>query len=242
MPRSLRILVPLTAALALLPATGASAAKATFTGTFEAERSVQWDRPRIVTTTDCNGEHYNQAKGGETASMKSKPFKVTVQTFGRQTRLDFKSVKPLPEGYGIEAAGPHKRFSERKAGFTGGWCGGAKIFEQESDCGTKLPSYVVTFGSDPGKLTWNASHASWMGREKLNFYKCTILPPEGMYDSSFPKLEGKYRASDFFNRRKRTITIQASKSYGPSIVPITSSVNQTSTGTFRWKLVLKRSR
>src|SRR5687768_15998261 len=82
MLRIARLLLLLTASLALIPATGAHAAKATFSAVFEAKRSVTWDQPRGVSQITCRGEHYYLASGGEEASIKTKPFTVTVQGLG----------------------------------------------------------------------------------------------------------------------------------------------------------------
>jgi hypothetical protein len=245
MPRSARLLLPLTAtALALLPASGASAAKATFTAVFEAERSVAWDQPRGVSVIDCRGENYVMANGGEAASLRTKPFKVTVETFGKVARWTWGDEKKLwkdPSDYGIAAKGQHKRWHERRSGSTGGWCGGGEHPRGESDCGTQLPEFQVTFNAWAGKFSWSANHASWMAREKLGFYKCPLNQPEGMHDHSYPSLEAKYRQADVFNRRKRTITIAASKKYGPTVIGIANlGVDNTSTGSYSYKLVLTR--
>src|SRR5687767_15693720 len=49
----------------------------------EAQRSVKWDQPRSVSQINCRGENYYLANGGEEASLKTKPFKVTVESYGK---------------------------------------------------------------------------------------------------------------------------------------------------------------
>lgn len=49
--------------LLLVPATGAGAATATFSASFEAERSAAWNQPRGVDVIDCRGQHYYAASG-----------------------------------------------------------------------------------------------------------------------------------------------------------------------------------
>jgi hypothetical protein len=242
-----RLLLPLAVLLALLPATGAEATKkATFSAVFEAKRSVAWDQPRSVSQITCRGEHYYLASGGEEAELRTKPFKVTAQRLGNRTFWTFgkgPSVK-RPTEYGVEAKGPHKRWFDDKSGTTGGWCGGGEDQARpERDCGTKLPTYLVTFHALGGSVSWAASHAPWMANERLHFYKCTLVPPTGMHTSSFPRLDAKVKQADVFARGKRTIVVSASKNYGPDVMPITNSgVNRTTSGTVSWKLTLRRSR
>lgn len=244
MLRTTRLLLPLTAALALVPATGAQAAKATFSAVFEAKRSVTWDQPRGVSQITCRGEHYYLANGGEEASIKTKPFRVTVQGPGARTAFwNFHKFDPRkPTEQGVQGKGPHKRWLDDKVGTTGGWCGGGgEDPRPERDCGTKLPTYLVTLSAHRGKMTWTASHAPWMRNEKLDFYQCTLLMPRGMHNSSFPNLEAKFNQSDVFNRRKRKITISASKKYGPDVTPVPNfGVDRTTSGSASWKLVLTR--
>jgi hypothetical protein len=239
-------LIPLAAVLALVPASGAQAAKATFSAVFEAKRSVKWDQPRGVSQINCRGENYYFANGGEEAEIKTKPFRVTVEGYGKAVFWKFANgpaIKSAME-YGVEGKGPHKRWFDDTMGTTGGWCGGGGVEPRsERDCGTKLPTYQVSFSAHGGKMNWSANHASWMANEKLHFYKCTIISPSGMHNSSFPNLDAKYTQGDVFNRRRSTIVVSARKDYGPDVTPVTNlGVNRTTSGTFDWKLTLTRTK
>ena len=91
-------------------------------------------------------------------------------------------------------------------------------------------------------MTWSASHAPWMRNEKLDFYQCTLLVPRRDAQSSFPNLEAKFNQSDVFNRRKRKITISASKTYGPDVPPGPQlGVDRTISGSANWKLTSRAS-
>jgi hypothetical protein len=238
------LLLPLVGLAALVPATGAQAATATFTGVFEAERSVSWDQPRGVSEINCRGENYYEANGGETASLKTRPFKVTVQGLGPTAMWTFAkgaAIKDIRE-YGVEARGPHKRWFDDRSGSTGGWCGGGESPRPERDCGTRLGTFLVAFTAATGRMSWTASAAPWMANEKLDFYSCTLIPPSGMFNGSWPRLDAKYRQRDLFNRRKRKLVIKASKSYGPDVMPVTNlGVDRTTSGSFGWKLTLTRT-
>jgi hypothetical protein len=246
MLRRTRLLLPLAAVLALAPASGAQAAKATFSATFEAERSVAWDQPRTVSSTTCRGENYYLANGGEETSLKTKPFKVTVETLpGVGARWTFHpGVKKVPDQYGVAANGPDKRWFYERRGTTGGWCGGGDVQPNpERDCGTKLPDYVVAFHAHEGLMSWSANHAPWMANERLSFYTCNLITPAGMHNGSFPRLEAKYAQKDVFNRRKPRLDIGTSKTYGPDSMPLNNAgVKRTTTGKVTWKLVLTRTR
>jgi hypothetical protein len=231
--------------LALLPAAGAQAAKATFTGVFEAQRSVKWDQPRSVSQINCRGENYYLANGGEEASLKTKPFKVTVEGYGKTVFWKFPTGSAKnPAAYGVEAKGPHKRWFDDRMGSTGGWCGGGGVEPRpERDCGTKLPTYLVSFSVLRGTMNWTASTAPWMANEKLDFYACTLVTPVGMHNSSFPRLDAKFKQGDIFNRSRRTVVIGTSKDYGPNSTPVTNSgVNRTTSGKVSWKLTLTRTK
>jgi hypothetical protein len=67
----------------LVAAASATAATATFSASFEAERHAEWDQPRGVDVIDCHGQHYYAADGEDTATIKTRrPFKVTVTRIG----------------------------------------------------------------------------------------------------------------------------------------------------------------
>jgi hypothetical protein len=157
------ILIALTA-LGLAPAAGAEAAanpnapiKHTFRATFEAERTVAWERPRTVAAGDCNGDYWSQSNGSDNQKVKSRgSFKVVVAgsrrfptwTFGRG------GMVADPRDMGIDAAGPHKREWNLSSGRTGGWCGAAKTNPPpENDCGTQLPSTRSTSSALAGRST-----------------------------------------------------------------------------------------
>lgn len=247
MLRPTRLALPLTAALLLAAPTAAHAAKATFTGVFEAERSVEWSHPRTVSSTDCSGEKYYWARGGEEASLSSKPFTVEVEKFSvGPARFNVVTSKRLRAagGHGFEATGPDKRWLDDRAGNTGGWCDDAGVQEPpERDCGTKLPRLMVSLYGDGGLLSWNAGVVPWMQNEKLSFYACTLLAPTGMTGgSTFPKLEGKYSERELFNRKQGRVVINASKPYGPDSAPIGNGKKRTTSGKVSWKLTLTRKR
>ena len=246
MLRRTSLLLPLAAALALVPASGAHAAKATFSAVLKAERTVKWDHPRTVSSTDCDGEKYYLANGGEEATIESKPFKVTVEKNGRYpARWTFdKGKNPHPDQYGPAAKGLDKRWLFERRGNTGGWCGGAEIQKSPpGDCGAKIPEFVLAFHANAGVMTWTANHAPWMENEVLSFYKCTLIVPGGMHQGSFPRLEAKYVQADIFNRRKPTVKIGEEKTYGPDQLQVTDSgVKRTTSGSFKWKLVMTRTK
>lgn len=246
MLRITRSLIPLAAALALVPAVAAQAKTATFTATFEATRDAEWKQPRGVSLKDCNGEHYWEGWGSLSQTIKSrKPFKVKVQSFvpGTEMWTFGKGVAVAdPRDFGIESNGPNKREATIIAGTTGGWCGGGEQNDpKKNDCGTRLPTYNVILSAALGKMTWTAGYAPQMRNEKLEFYDCLSITPEGMPEDSFPNLDAKYRSADVFNRKKGTLVIKAHKSFGPSTWPVANlGVDRTASGTVDWKLTLKR--
>jgi hypothetical protein len=237
----LRTVSSLAAALALVPAAAASGATATFTGTFEAERSVKYEQPRHIGHTNCRGGHYYEISGSETWKVKSKPFKV-VATRGRGgTQWEFGPPPSIadPRNNGVQAAGMVTREMRQRTGTTGGWCGGGEEDPPlPNDCGTRLPAYLVQLSAAGGAVEWTMAAAPWMNREKLEFYKCTLIAPAGLPVGSFPRLPAKVRAGDVFDRGRKTIEIGTSKSYGPE----TQAFGRTTSGSVRWSLKLTRKR
>jgi hypothetical protein len=144
---------------------------------------------------------------------------------------------------GVEAAGPHTREWNHRSGSTGGWCGagepGPKL---DTDCGTQLAEYKLNLFGRGGTVDWNLGYKD-LPRERQGFYRCTLNTPDGLPATGFPRLEAKVRMADVFDRRKRTIVVQASKSYGPVSIPIANyGVSETRSGAVSWKLTLTRSR
>jgi hypothetical protein len=229
-----RMFLLTTAAVALAPAAG-HAATARFTATFEAQRTVEWDQPYGVGLKDCKGDHYVEQRGDETWHVKTrKPFKVVVKKLPGVTFWQF--------GDGIEAAGVVTRNWTYRAGTTGGWCGGGSVDPPgERDCGTKLPTYMVTLTGLGDSIDWSAHVAPWMNNEKLSFYKCQLIVPNGLYVDSPPRLPGKVPAKALFNPKRKTIVVKVTKDYGPESTPVANlGVDRTASGHMTWSLTLSR--
>jgi hypothetical protein len=230
----------------LVAAAGASAATATFSASFEAERYAEWDQPRGVDLTDCHGQHYYAANGDDKASIKTRrPFKVTVTRAGRGLFWQFGDL-PTPHdplSYGVEAHGVSTRNLTVISGTTGGWCGGAQTnAAPATDCGTRLPVYQVALSAGPREIAWSASFAQ-RAQERFDFYNCPLTVPDGMHVGSFPTLPAKINRAALFSRSKRPIVITASKDYGPTSIPLPNvGVERTSHGRVSWKLKLIRIR
>jgi hypothetical protein len=224
---------------AIAPAATSTAATATFSASFEAERSAQWNIPRSVGLTDCNGDHYSGSHGEDHTSMKTRrPFKVVVRSVGGALFWQFGSL-PRPNdplSYGIEAHGVSTRGYFRLSGTTGGWCGAGQTDPPpKTDCGTRLPDYQVAFSAGRRELTWSASFAS-RPNERFDFYNCPLNVPGGMNISSFPSLAAKYNGSTLFARRSRPLVIGVSKNYGPDTRPAGFTASRHAS----WKLTLTR--
>jgi hypothetical protein len=229
-----RILIGAGAILALAPAAG-HGATARFTATFAATSTVAWDQPYGVGLTDCKGGHYEEQSGEQTWEAKSRTsFKVVVRKLPGVTFWEFPRT--------IEAAGMHSRSWTYHAGTTGGWCGAAAVDPPpDRDCGTRLPTYQVAFTGLATGVSWSASYADWVGKEKLYFSNCTLIVPPGMDVDSPPRLAAKAPAKALFNRRRKTIVVRADKDYGPESTPISSlGVDLTASGHMTWTLTLHR--
>lgn len=238
----------LAAALALLAVSAAAAHAATplrFTATLQAERTVTWDQPRGVSLIDCRGEHWIEDGGDESWKIKSKPFPVKITRFPRGAMWQFGDGRPKadPRDLGMEASGIRTRSWDQRSGVTGGWCGGAEEHKLTTDCGTRLPQYLLLLTAGRNALTWTASIAPWMDRErdKMDYYRCSLIVPDGLSTGEFPRLEGKFRLADLANRRKREITIKASKTFGPESHGVANlGVERTASGSASWTLTLRR--
>jgi hypothetical protein len=241
---SVRLLPILVAVGTLTSASASLAATATFSGSFEAERSVQWEQPRGVDLIDCHGQHYSSGNGEDRTSIKTRrPFKVAATGIGRTVIWRFGALPSAhdPLAYGVEAHGVSTRSLSMRAGTTGGWCGAAEMNPQpQNDCGTRLPVYQLAFSAGRGAVTWSASFAQ-RENERFDFYNCLLITPNGMYTGSFPTLPGKPPGVAVFNRRQRTIVVSAAKNYGPTSTPTPNlGVKVTSHGRVTWKLTLTR--
>jgi hypothetical protein len=243
-----RVLLPLAAAAVLLPAAGADAAKrprsVTFDATFEAQRTAEWDQPRVISHTNCQGGHYVEAGGKEDQRVRSSgSFKVHVTGSRRAASFEFgRRMVVDPRDAGVDAKGPHRREWTHRAGSTGGWCGGGEESPKlENDCGTQLPEYKVVFSAGRDVIDWTMSYRN-LPRERFGFYRCPLHTPLGLPAQGFPRLQGKVSLADLFDRRKRRVVVEASKSYGPTSQPLGNSGQRlTSSGRVTWKLTLTRA-
>jgi hypothetical protein len=248
-PLILTVLAVLAFAGPLAPGASGAMKSAKFNVTFEAQRTVDWKIPRHAWLTDCKGRHWKEAQGSEDWKMKTrKPVKLLVTggfkgspgmwMWNTHSRARFD-----PRAFGLEAAGWLKRDYSEHAGNTGGWCGGADVADpRPNDCGTRLPTYVISLATLGRKVTWShamAEHSRAAG--KLGFDDCGMHPPEDFGLSTFPALPAeRFRASDLFNRRKKTVTLKASKSWPTEEQPLTNGYVIHTSGTAKWKMVLRR--
>ena len=252
MPRF--ISVALLALVCLVPAGSAFAAgapkHAKFEATFEAERKIEWKQPRGVNLIDCKGEHFYEAGGSETWSMKTaKPQKVLVTGGipGGMTLWTYGSwdwQKPTTQ-LGLEARGQITRDSSTSSGTTGGWCSPGFNGDPQvpDDCGTRLPTYHVRFSNLAGAVLWSHTTVPWMHREKLGFDDCVLVPPDDVSGGDFPTVPKKFGSAALFNRKQKKITITGSKTFGPTGTMVPNfGVERTSTATVTWKLTLVRKK
>lgn len=242
MPRFARTLLPLTAALVAIPAATAFAepppqSTMKFDATLEVHRTVTWDSPRVTPTTDCQGGHYVESHGSEDWTMKGTGRVLATAAGGRVTWHTGRNwLVPKP----LDAKAVIKRDWLHRTGSTGGWCGGGEVDPPlENDCGTRLAPFTITINGTGNKVEFQEIRGS-ATREKYDFYKCTLLTPEGMPVGSLPRLPGKISVAALRSKRKKTIVVKAGKAYGPTVSPINSSVNRTASGSYDWKLTLKR--
>ena len=245
------MLLPLAVLVTLAAAPASYAAPkmktATFTGMFEAERTVTWSQPRGVNLKDCKGDHYYAANGSDSTTVKTRtPFKVKVQGGFRGAQIwTFGSGVPKdPRHIGVEAGGQTRRQLRTSTGTTGGWCGGGGENEPpENDCGTRLPTWLVTLQAGAGKLSFSMSHAPWTNNEKLGYYKCMVVTPDGLHDATFGLTTTAFKPEGVFTRRKKKIVVSASKSYGPESWPVPNfGVDRTAEGKESFTLTLTRAR
>ena len=242
MSRSARKLLLLTTALVVLPASSAFAepppnATMKFDATLEVHRTVDWDAPRVTPHGNCKGWYYVEANGSEDWKMTGRGRVLATTAGGRvswHTGRNWLVPKPLTAKAVITREWTHR------TGTTGGWCGGGDVDPPlENDCGTRLAPFEITINGSGGKVEFQEIRGS-APREKYDFYDCSLLTPEGMPVGSLPRLSGEISLKALRNRRKKTIVVKASKAYGPTVTPINSSVNRTASGSYDWKLTLKR--
>jgi hypothetical protein len=239
-----RTLLLTTAALVLAPAAG-HAATARFTATLQAERTVAWDQPYGVGLKDCKGDHYVEQRGDETWQAKTrKPFKVVVKKLPGVTFWQFGDGVAArdPRLLGVEAAGMVTRNWTYRSGTTGGWCGGGSVDPPgERDCGTRLPTYLITLTGLGSSLEWSANPAPFTDHEKLSFYHCQLLGPSGVPVESVPRLPGKVPMAAVFNPKRKTIVVRVTKDYGPQSTPVANlGVDRTASAHMTWTLTLNR--
>ena len=226
-----------------VPATASAADdKATFAVTLEAKRNVTWNQPRIEHPGNCKGNTYVEGRGGEEFTFNSRPGGILVVQGSRRrlTGLTFGiDGKNGSVAYGAQGKGMIARNRHWVNGWTGGWCSAAGHDPiLKGDCGTKLVPFTYRLTTGKGTVGFMESKStSEHVNEKFDFYDCPLHTPEDVPASTLPSLEGKMPLAKLFNRGQRTVTIKASKTYGPNTDPATRLERS---GTYTWTMTLKR--
>ena len=139
---------------------------------------------------------------------------------------------------GAEGKGQITLSRHWSTGWTGGWCGGGPDPIEQGDCGTKLVPFTYRLVTSKGTVGFmETKNTTDHAREKFDFYDCDLHVPEGVPAGSLPSLEGKMPLGKLFNRGQRTVTIPASKTYGPSA---DSATHLERRATYAWTMTLKR--
>ena len=222
----------------------AEAARATFSVKLEAHKTVTWDHPRILLGGSCSGQNYAEGRGSEDFKLTSKAGgrlvvegnakRVTTWEFGTEG-----DRKRLIASVDPEAKGVITRTRRWVTGRTGGWCGGAQQDPvKPGDCGTRLAPYTFRMSLTGGMVGFRES-LGYATNEKYGFYDCRLDTPEGMPETGLPSHEKKLPLSKLFSGRK-TVTIDASKAYGPTLTPLPGGQKRTASGSFTYKITLTR--
>ena len=236
--------VALAALTCVLAPASAEAARATFSVKLEAHKTVTWDHPRVLLGGSCTGQNYAEGRGSEDFKLTSKAGgrlvvegnakRVTTWEFGTEG-----DRKRLIASVDPEAKGVITRTRRWVTGRTGGWCGGAQQDPvKPGDCGTRLAPYTFRMSLTGGRVGFRES-LGYATNEKYGFYDCRLDTPEGMPETGLPSLEKKLPLAKLFSGQK-TITIDASKSYGPTLTPLPGGQNRTASASYTYKLTLKR--
>ena len=223
----------------------AEAARATFSVKLEAHRTVTWDHPRVLLGGNCKGQNYAEGRGGEDFKLTSRPGgRLVVEgTAKRISSWEFGTEgdrRRLIASTDPEAKGVITRTRRWVTGRTGGWCGGA---EQDpikpGDCGTRLAPFTFRMSLNGSQVGFRETRG-WATNEKYGFYDCRLDTPEGVPADSLPSLEKKLPLAKLFSSGKKTITIDATKAYGPTLTPLPGGQNRTASASYTWKLTLTR--
>lgn len=228
----------------LVPAT-ADAARATFSVKVEAHRTVEWNHPRVEHGGSCSGMNYMEGRGSEDRKMTSGDHgRLLVEGNARRlTSVEFGTEgdrRRLLQGEHPSAKGVITRTSRWVTGRTGGWCGGAEQDPiKKGDCGTRLAPFTYRVSLQNGLIGFRET-LGYATNERYGFYDCRLDTPEGVPADSFPSLEEKVSLAKLFNRRERTIVVDASKSYGPSTRRLPNGALRTTNAGYTWKITLTR--
>lgn len=196
--RNLRLPLAVALTALLLPAAASAADSARWWATFEAKQTIDWSLPKSYGTSDCFKRFWGSGSGAETWSIKTRrPVKLLAYRFNASTPVNFKygTWDELAEGGdGLEAGGLIVRRGIESAGVDAGDCGGrAEVFPPEqTDCGSRLPAYDVTFGLSRGRLVPSPNETG----DPVSWSTCPLHAP------------GRF-ALDHFNRPPATVSVAA---------------------------------
>lgn len=171
--------------VSMIVATGSSATaaglkQARWLATFEMTQEVAWRLPRYVSRTDCYHRYWSEGSGGERWQIKTRrPVKVLAYSLSRNNPVVFKygswDMADMTTN-GLDAAGMIVRRMHVAMGSDPGRCGGDRVTDppRETDCGSRIPSYDVTFGFGRSKAFFSVHEKD----EQPNpFVTCVVQGP-----------------------------------------------------------------
>lgn len=181
--RTVRAAALLALSLLAASASAASAAgekQARWWATFEMTQVVDWKMPRYFSSSDCYHRRWSEGSGDERWQIKTRrPVKLLAYSFSRTTPVVFKygswNMADMTTN-GLDAAGFRVRRMNVAMGSEPGRCGGAREVDppRETDCGSRIPSYDVTFGLDRRKA-WFSVHEK--DEQIFPFVTCMLQGP-----------------------------------------------------------------
>ncbi|MDW5595593.1 hypothetical protein VSS74_14685 [Conexibacter stalactiti] len=214
--------------------------QARWLATFEMTQEVAWRMPRFVSRSDCYHRFWSEGSGDERWQIKTRrPVKVLAYHLSKNNPVVFKygswDMADMTTN-GLDAAGMRVRRMHVAMGSYPGRCGGGDVTDppRETDCGSRIPSYDVTFGFGRRKAFFSVHEKD---EQPIPFVTCMVQgPPDFGLDEPAPA--GASFSAAALLAGTRTVEIKGALRDRDEIRWQPGNGRTTSTGSIRWKLTL----
>lgn len=244
------IAIAFAVALAAPGTAGAATKVAKFKAEVSGSQVTNWIEPRHMTYYDCFHRYWTSGAGRETVSFRQKKrYKVLAirplsTVFLKYGTWDKNAESPET---GVPVKAEVNRWGYWSGGHDPGDCGGTSKSETDDgeDCGGVNHDWVANFDWRARGVTVDLADRTVNPLMREQYDDCPIVMPSNapisLLENNLTPIEGKARIAELFNKRKKRIVVNASRTFSESL-PMSFGGAQSSSVEIKWRIRLTRVR